>query len=151
MSFEINSEKTKQHPVIIDFLETVDQVTRGEVLKFVQVQSKELFKYSNSLMIAEFDFEKDDFKFRFCGSNITEYYAMNITGKYISETTDEKFSVHFIQNYKDIMREKKNIFYYGTLQPRGKDYIDWYQVSMPLERNGKVNEVISFVFVDLQI
>jgi hypothetical protein len=71
-------------------------VTRGEVLKFEQVQSKELFKYSNSLMIAEFDFEKDDFKFRFCGSNITEYYAMNITGKYISETTDEKFSVHFI-------------------------------------------------------
>lgn len=151
MSFEINSAKTKEHPEIIEFLNTVDKVTKGGALKLEQVQSKELFKYSNSLMIAEYNALKDDFKFRFCGSNITKYYELNLTEKYISETTSEEYSMLFIQNYKDIIKEQKTIFYYGTLKPLGKDYIDWYQVSMPLERNNKINEVISFVVVKIQL
>ncbi|MCC3862573.1 hypothetical protein [Pseudemcibacter aquimaris] len=144
----INNDKTINHPAIIKFKQACDNAAAGNPLTINMVQSRDLFKYSKSLMIAEFDKEQNDFKFRFCGSNIASNYEMDITGKYISETTDPSTIKEFIKIYKSIIDDQKTVYFTGTLQTRGKDFLDWHQISQPLMRNGRINEVISYVIVE---
>ena len=150
MLFERDNDRTINHPKIKAFLKACEQATGGKLLSLPVIQSAALIKFSSQIMTAVWVPNKKDFKFKFCGTHIAKNYGMDITGKYIAETTPPEASQQFIELYKEIIRDQKNIFLGGTLEPRGKEYIDWDQVSMPLERNGRVNEVITFVATTLR-
>lgn len=148
MAHKVNKEETKNHPKIKEFMSACQKATNGKTVSINNVQSSDLFKYSSLLMIAEYDKERHDFKFRFCGSTICSYYEMDFTNQYISDAADPNTIDEFIQIYKSIIDNKETVYFTGTLQPRGKEFLNWHQVSQPMMRNGVVNEVLSYVFIE---
>lgn len=109
------------------------------------IQTKEIIGYSKALFISTWDYEKDTCFFKYWGSGIADYYGLDATGKYFSESSLGENTQLFIDFHKEIIDEKKIGYLSGTLDWREKEYRKWDQITMPLMRGGEVNETLTFL------
>ena len=131
-------------------MEACNLATNGRQITVPLIQTKPLFKFSNSLLISKWDADRKDFLFTFCGSKIVKNYSIDLSGKYISEAAEAENVNFFITFYQDIIKSKEVEYISGDLGQIGKKYLNWDQVSMPLERDGTVNEVLSLINFNIQ-
>jgi hypothetical protein len=150
MSIIKNADRAQENPLITEFIEACDLATKGGQITVPLIQTKPLFKYSSSLLISKWDQDRQDFLFTFCGSKIVKNYSIDLSGKYISEAAEAENVNFFITFYNDIINSNKVEYISGDLGEIGKKYLNWDQVSMPLERNGNIAEVLSLVVFNLQ-
>ncbi|MGO1120309.1 hypothetical protein ACTL6U_16505 [Rhodovibrionaceae bacterium A322] len=148
MSFLQDSEETKSHPKIVAFLADCETVSRGAPLTLEQVQSPPLFRYSPTLIILRWDPDKEDFHYRYWGSQLSVVYGMDLTGGYIADGKHGYTEQAFIQAHLEVLREKKRLYLGGRIDWRDKDHQRWNQVIQPLARKGEIVETLTYVTFD---
>lgn len=145
MSFLRDHPTTMNHPDIIEFLKDCDAVRFLGCIDFEMMRSMPLIRYSDSLIVLRWDSDKKDFIYKYWGSNLTEVYGLELSGKYIADGKHGDTENPFIQAHLECIRDEKTIFLGGTIDWREKEYQSWNQVIQPLKRDGLINETITYV------
>lgn len=148
MTLVIDADRAKSHEEILTFKKACDDVRNNGPLSVPLIQTKELFKFSKSLLIGKYDAEKNDFVATYCGSEISDVFGFELTKKYMKEIASEAVFSDFLDVFKHILKTGEVSYFSNDLTAIGKGYLCWDQISFPLERNGAVNEVVSFVTIN---
>lgn len=139
----IDSQPTaEEHPLIKDFVTLVDETVNDGPLDFKQIRSSLFMKYWSHLIIYEYEKDIDDFRVRFCGTDIAEMYSEDYTGDVLSNMGFDRADEEFFDLNKMVLDGERRVFANGTLFWKNKEHKQWCQVKMPLQRNGTVNEVL---------
>ena len=146
--FNRDMEETRSHPEVLRFLEQCGEQTGGGNLTVVMLQTPPLIRFSDRLIILEWDPARHDFYYRYWGSQLTSIYGLELTGKYIADGEHRDTENPFIEAHLEVIREGRPVYLGGTIDWRDKEFQRWNQVSLPLERNGRVNETVTFVTFD---
>ena len=145
MSILRDEPRSISHPHLVEFLTACDNVRGDGFMTVPLIQTTEIFKYSKSLFITIWDDKKKALMIKYWGSGLVNYYGQDVTGKCYTESRLGDNSQIFIGFHKEII-DKKNIGYLsGSLDWRDKVYRKWDQVTMPLMRDGDVNETLTYL------
>ena len=121
----------------------MDAVVDTGYLNFEDLQKKGLMKFWSNIAIHRY--ENGDFKYIFYGTNLVASFGSERTGLNVSELDNPIRRQELSDALMEVLNTKKTIYATGNLMIDGKGYHQWQQVKMPLRRNGKINEVLSFI------
>jgi len=139
---DLNCSEAKQRPLIKSFIGLVNQTARDQIFEFNQLQSRPFCEFWPNILIYRFDHDFDDYRIIFSGTTTCKTYDKDWTGKRMSEMN---FGTAFkdLRKLNDQVIATKNRFYLSGIHDwEDKNYVKWWQVRLPLKRNGDVNEVL---------
>ena len=146
--FKCYCEDARSHPLIDDFIVLVEK-TRGEgVLNFADLQTPLFMPYWKNLCILEFVPGKEDYRFRFWGTELVHLYEYDLTDKMMSQVYPDDRYKHLHDLHTESMKDQETICASGNLAWMDREHTKWHQVTMPLERNGKVAETVSYLLFE---
>jgi len=143
--FNRDRDETINHPKIIEFLNLCDSTCGEGCITAQMIKESSFINYWPHLIVLEWEEEKRDFRYKMWGSQLTRFYGLELTGKYIADGDHKDAENPFIEAHYEAMSERKRIFLGGTIDWRDKPSQTWNQVIMPLERNGKIGETLTYV------
>ena len=139
---KFDGEEAKSFPLIKDFVDTVQRTKGSGHLDFRDLQRREFMKFWKNLVIYNYEESLNDFRVVFYGTHLVEMYGRDWTGKTLSE-------MGFAEVYQDVLdmnlrvlKDEPLLYANGTLFWKNQEYRTWHQVKMPLQRKGKINEVL---------
>lgn len=138
-----DSTEAKNQPLIKEFVALVEKTVGDGVLDFNHLKDSAFMKFWKNIIIYRYDEDIDDLVVVMFGSYISKMHEADFTGKTLSEMGfGEKYDYTFALNMKIINGERR-VYANGNLYWKEREYRKWYLVKMPLQRDGKVNEVLS--------
>ena len=142
MILDRDSQAAKEHPLIKEFVDLVDETAKDGVLSFADLTTSPFMKFWRYLVIYEFEPELTDFRVRYWGSHPVTITGNDWTGKLLSEMgyMDSTEEIHVLN--MEALEKRKRIFASGNLHWQSREHIDWNQVKMPLCRGESINEVL---------
>ena len=90
-------------------------------------------------------YEDGDFTFVFFGTDLVNNIGYERTGAKVLELTNHTRKEVLFDALMEIHTTKETLFAAGNSKKEGREHKKWEQVKMPLRRNGKMNEVLSFI------
>jgi len=139
---DADSKSAKDHPLLRAFVGLVEQTVGQGVLDFTDLQSRPFMKFWQNLVIHRFDSASDDFRNIFWGTQIGLMFGQDCTGKLLSEMGYGEAYDTIRDLDMQIINGERRIYASGTLFWQGREQRQWHQVKMPLQRNGRINEVL---------
>jgi len=136
-------QKALSHPVVSDFATCAEKHFNEGAFDFGILQKPEFLKFWGHLMIAKHLEPEDDFHIVLWGTQLATSYGKDLTGKKFSESGFGEMCSYFHTLHKKVMLGGELVFTSGSFTWEQKDYKHWYQVKMPLRRNGPVLETLS--------
>ena len=139
------SAEAKTHPAIMEFVNLIDETTDHGVLDFIDLKTRPFMQFWNRFIIYRYEDVLNDFRVILYGTNVASLYGADWTGKLLSEMgfADAYDKIHE-WNMKIINGEKR-LYASGTLFWQNREHKNWHQVKIPLQRNGKINEVLIYM------
>lgn len=139
---DADSIDAKKHPLIKEFVNLVEETVGDGVLDINHIQEPPFMKFWQHFIIYRYEKDINDFRVQFYGTHTVSMYGADWTGKLLSE-------MGFAEAYDDIYKMNMNvlngdrrIYAQGTLFWQNREHRKWYQVKMPLQRKGAINEVL---------
>ncbi|MBT3306349.1 MAG: hypothetical protein HN377_07665 [Alphaproteobacteria bacterium] len=146
--FKCCCEDAQAHPQIAEFVKFVENLTNGETLDFTHVSSLPFMAYWKSLCIIEFVPEKNDFRFRLWGTELAEIFERDQTGKMMCDIYPEERYKTLHELHTDALNDMETICASGNLDWMDREHAKWHQVTMPMMRNGKITETLSYLLFE---
>jgi len=134
-----NSRDIISDPLVLEF---IDKVSGHKYFDFEDLTQKKYIKYWPHISIHRY--ENEDFTYVFYGSQLVNHIGEERTGYKISELPNYKHKERFFNALLEVLNTKKPTYGIGNVYTPGKEFKIWQQVKIPLQRNGEVNEVLSF-------
>lgn len=146
---EDHRKAAETYPLIKEFVDLVDNTADDGVLDFAELQTPPFIKFWKNLIIMRYLEESDDFVSILCGSEAVHGFGNEITGQMLTEIIPHDDARRMIkQQHLDALNGRKRIFWSGKLDWNHKQCSTWYQVKMPLQRQGNVNETLTCICFD---
>jgi hypothetical protein len=147
--FNRDTSETMNHPDIIGFLQTCDDIFEDQTVTFESFeQDRRLIKFWPTSIILKWEEDRYDFLYVFWGTRLTTVYGLELTGKYIADGDHKDTENPFINAHLESMNQNKRIYLGGTIDWRDKGYQKWNQIIQPLSRQGKIRETLTYVTFD---
>ena len=127
-------------PLLLEFL---DAVGGQGYIDCEVLQSKDFMKYWPNISIHRY--EDEDFTYIHFGTQLVEHMKCERTGKRVLELTDHPRKEVLFDALMEVHKNKKPMYTVGNLKIDGREHKQWQQVKMPMQRNGGMNEVLSFI------
>lgn len=140
-----DSEASVNNEDISRFLSDCGRASGGEVLDFSLLQQVPLIRYSASYIILRWNDDKQDFIIKYWGSHLTEVYGEDMTGCHVEEVGPVEIWRYLVAAHREVMLDQKKVYLGGQTDWREKDHQCWYQVMLPLSRDGQISETLTFV------
>lgn len=144
MPFRREHPDTINHPEINEFIAVCDDVRAGDFVHADEVLSSELLAFAKNLLILRWDEARKDFLYRLYGTELAEAHEIELTGKYLSEAEHGEAEADFAEAHLEVLRDRKRMYMGGPMHWRGKSHRIWNQVTMPLLRDDKILETLTF-------
>jgi hypothetical protein len=145
------SEKTQvaiTHPKINEFVELVDETAPDGIPDIDNLLKEPFLKYCRNWIIYHHKPEISDFLVTYFGSEVVESYGEDWTQRLLSKSDFEKGYDTIYRINLEIIDGHEMVADSGTLDLQDRTLKNWYEIKMPLKRNGEVNEVLVFMCFD---
>jgi len=149
MPFRRDLPRTLAHPKIQKFLAICDDLSESPIINAEHIKSTRFLSFLDSIFILRWDKKEADFKYHYWGSRVARAYDAEPTGMHLRSGPQHEFTEKFIAMHLEAMTEKKRIFLGGNLDWLDKEFRTWDQVTMPLERDGIINETLTYIQFNL--
>jgi len=144
----MTGNQTVGSKLIGTFLGLVDLTCEDGIPDFHTIQSLPFVHLWPNMIIYRHEPVVHDFRVVLFGTEIVHSYGEDWTGQLISQSGFEKeFDVIYGVNM-DIIEKRIRIHDRGTIDNPERGYKRWYEVKMPLRRNGEIAEVLVFMCFD---
>ena len=139
---KFDDKASKDHPLIEEFVNLVCDTVGDGVLEFSNLETPPFLKFWPHLIIYKYENDIDDFRVVFYGTHVVKMYGAEWTGKLLSE-------MGFAEAYDEVrelnmkaLNGDHRVYSSGNLFWQNKEHRKWYQIKMPLQRHGDINEVL---------
>jgi len=142
ISMDKESNTAKENPLIKSFVQLVDETVGDGVLDFSDLKAAPFLKYWKHLFIYKYEENINDFRVVFFGTHLVEMEGTDWTGTLMSEMNYAEALDEIHDLNMKIINGERRVFANGTIFWNKREYRNWHQVKMPLQRNGIMNEVL---------
>ncbi len=140
---EVDSPSAKEHPLIKEFVGLVDETVGDGILDFTDLQEPPFLKFWAHFIIYNYEEPIGDFRVVLFGTHVAVFYGMDGTGKLLSEIGLGEAHDEIHNLTLRVMKGDRRVYSNGTLYWQNNEHRVWNQVKMPLQRSGRVNEVLT--------
>ncbi|MFQ5764621.1 MAG: hypothetical protein ACE5GT_06810 [Rhodospirillales bacterium] len=143
---EFDSKVAEEHPLIRGFVRLVEKTASDGLISFTDLETEPFMKFWRNLTIFEYLDDENEFISRFCGTQVTEFFGRDQTGKRLKELGfGEKEDTDIRQMHLDALNGKKPVYVSSSFFYQDREYKKWHQVKMPLKRGDSVKETLGCV------
>lgn len=139
------STAAKENPAIKEFVTLVEETVGDGVLEFTHLHRHPFMKFWSHLNFHRYEKDLGDFRNVFWGTYCTHMFGKDCTGLLLSEMRYGGDFDEFFRNNMRVLNGERRVYASGNFLFQGREYIEWNQVKMPLQRNGRINEVLNYV------
>ncbi len=140
-------EPARANPLVRQFVDTVDGQFETGIPTFAGLEKRVLMPYWRNLIIVR-QLPDGDFLMVFFGSGVVAGFNRDLTGTKLSESLEGEVLERITEKNRRCLNDRSRIYSSGNMEWQHRDYTRWYQVKMPMERNGKIDETVSFTVYD---
>jgi hypothetical protein len=140
---DVNDENPHERPLLSGFAELVDATTADGIPDFTDLQAGPYLRFWPNLIIYRHEPEEMDFRILFFGTTVTSSYGQDWTGQLVKQSGFGKsYDVIHKVNVGLVNGELKRVADSGSFVFQNREHKMWYEIKMPLRRNGQINEVL---------
>jgi len=132
-----------ERPLLEQFTKLIDQVSDDGVADFAVLQTQPFIRFWPNLVIYRHEPDARDFRILLFGTKVATNYEKDWSGLLVKDSGFGKgYETIYNVNMGLISGGNQRLADSGTFNFQNRDHVNWYEIKMPLRRNGEINEVL---------
>lgn len=148
MAYSHENRAAEHHPHVSAFVLAARSLRANLVMQLEDIAAEPLLPFAQQLVVSTWDAARQDFLFRYWGSEHVETYGQDLTFRYASEGGFADHHELFTASHLQVIERGRPVYAAGILDWVERERRRWFQVILPLKERDLVTDTLSYFYFE---